>query len=136
MGKSHLDERILPPFKNAVENDYAETVKTPLASDVYDFFALAPAQTKPVGFKIHFAEGNSAAIYYHDFVSPLEYDGKELIEIKIPAATISITGRNLGLLFDYLFENRVAWIKEPDSSFIDVTEDQPDIEKIKIEHKD
>lgn len=136
MAKSTAQDRILPPFKKAAnENASKEAEDQPANADDYLFFGLAHNQANPVGFQITFAAGNVAAIYYHDIISPLEYDGSGIIKISTPSIDIKITGKNLGVLFDFLFESRVAWIKEPDSSFVQPGEDQPEIESIKLEIK-
>jgi len=131
------EERILPPFKRAVtDSPVQETSVQAVTANEYQFFGLAHNQANPIGFKIIFAGGNIAAIQYHDIISPLTYDGQSTIELLTPALSIKIIGKNLGVLFDLLFENRVAWMKEPDSSFIQEARDQPEIEAIKMECKE
>ncbi len=137
MGKSFKDERILPPFRQAATDDAgSETSSGDQNFEEYACFGLAHNQVTPAGFKIIYAAGNTAAVYYHDVISPISYDGKGEIQVKIPGAIIRITGKNLQILFDYFFEARIVWIKEPDSSFVEAGEGQPEIESIKIEPRE
>ncbi len=129
------DQRPLPPFKRAVQwtNNEQEQSKGAAVPDDYACFGLAANQERSFGFKMYFGDGNIAAIYYHDLISPMTYDPEGVIGISLPTATITVIGRNLRPLFDYYFESRVTWVKEPDSSFTHAEKGQPEIERIKIE---
>lgn len=137
MDKQPSGDRVLPPFKKASkEVTDQDNSGQPANTNEYAFFGLAHNQTTPLGFKIFFAAGKIAAIHYHDLISPFEFDGACNIKLKTPALELKITGKNLSILFDHLFENRVAWIKEPDTSFAQVSEGQPEIEAITLEPVD
>jgi hypothetical protein len=140
MGEQATQRRVLPPFKRAVIDDTdtsptMENSAVPPEND-FAFFGLAHNQVSSAGFKIIFAAGNIAAIFYHDIVSPITYDGIGIIELRTPSLVLNITGKNLNPLFDHLFENRVAWIMEPDASFTQVGEGQPEIETITLQLKE
>src|SRR5690606_14687505 len=94
------------------------------------FYGLAHAQVNPVGFKVLFADGRVAFIQYHDIISPLTFDGTGEIELRTPAMSLKITGRNLATLFEHLCAHRVAWVKEPEGSFFQVSEGQAEIDQI------
>jgi|GEM_PF-6899966 len=131
------EERVLPPFRRAVQEELKQEHSSPDApKNEYQFFELARNQVAPVGFKILFGDGRVAGIQYHDIVSPLEYDGAGLITLKTPALQIKITGKNLRPLFDMIFENRVSLLREPDTSFVEVEENQPQIETINLQSKE
>jgi len=137
MAKSSDEDRDIPHFKKTANESFSK--KTPpeeAEANEYIFFGLAHIQVVPVGFKIIFAAGNIAAIHYHDLVSPMTFDGAGVIELRTSLVHIKIKGKNLKTLFDYFIETRIIWIKEPDSSFVQLPKDQPEIESIKIEHKD
>ena len=137
MEKPFKSETVLPPFKKATkESPNAEIISQAANTNEYPFFELAVNQAAPIGFKIFFAGGNAAAIQYHDIISPLLFDGAGEIELKTPALSIKIMGKNLRVLFDHFFENRVVWIKEPDSSFVQLSEDQPEITTITLVYKE
>lgn len=135
MAKSNSEERIIPSFKQASTPDFETKYGKSEAPEAYDFFSLSDPTVKPLGFRVFFASGGIAAFYYHDLVSPMRYDGRELIEINFPSFTIRITGKNLETLFDYFFAQRVLWIKEPDTSFIEEHEHKPSIQSVSIEDK-
>jgi hypothetical protein len=131
------EERVLPPFRRAANDSTTQDASAQVPHQKeYEFFGLAHSQASTIGFKIMFAGGNIAAIQYHDIISPLEYDVQGLITIRTLSVNITIKGKNVQELFDYLFENRVVWMKEPDSSFTQVPDGQPEIETIKLEIKE
>ena len=131
------EERILPPFKRAAKEELPqERSDQEAVPDANPFFELAHHQVTPVGFKILFGDGRVAGIQYHDIISPLEYDGAGLITLRTRGAVISIKGKNLSGLFDFLLQNRVSLLREPDSSFMQGPEDQAEIETITLELKD
>lgn len=90
-------------------------------------YGLAHAQVNPVGLRVLFADGRVAFVQYHDLVSPLTFDGAGEIELRTPAMSLKISGRNLAALFDHLCSHRVAWVREPEGSFFQSAEGQAEI---------
>ena len=86
-----------------------------------------------LALKLIMEDGSQLEIQYHEFVSPMKFDGATLIEISTPTLSIKINGKNLQSIFDYLMEHRLVWIKEPDSSMVETKEGEAEIEKIEIE---
>lgn len=86
-----------------------------------------------LALKLIMENGSQLAIQYHEFVSPMKFDGATLIEIATPTLSIKINGSNLQSIFDYLMEHRLVWIKEPDSSYTETKKGEAEIEKIEVE---
>ena len=63
----------------------------------------------------------------------MEYDGASKITISTTRLSITIQGKNLDDLFDYIIQHQVKWIKEPDASFMEVLEEMMEISYIKFE---
>lgn len=124
---------ILPPFRRSASPGARESTDAAQAQN--SFYGLAHAQVNPVGFKAIFASGNVAFIQYHDIISPLTFDGTCEIELRTPAMSLKITGRNLATLFEHLCSHRVAWVREPEGSFIEAAEGQAEIEVIKLDFR-
>ena len=72
-------------------------------------------------------------IQFHDLFSPLRCICAVKIELSTSYLEITISGKNLGCLIDYLAEHRLVWIKEPDSDFVKVDEGDVEINKNGIE---
>ena len=83
-------------------------------------------------FKIIKADGKQLMIQYHELISPMLFDGVKEIELFTPHINIKITGKNLQNLYDYIGLNRLVWIKEPDSDFIETEKGEVIIENIEV----
>ncbi len=88
-----------------------------------------------LALKIIMEDGKQYIIQYHEINSPMKYDGATTIKLNTPSVTITITGKRMDDIIDYLAEHRLVWIKEPDSDFTQTEENEPEIEKIIIEEK-
>jgi hypothetical protein len=103
-----------------------------------DFTFYGITQTKggdpeiSLGLKIIKANGEQYIIQYHELISPIHYDGATTIKLLTPSISITITGKNLDDVIDYLAEHRLMWIKEPDSDFVEVKEGEVEISSIVI----
>ena len=106
-----------------------------------DFTFYGITQTKAgdaeisLALKIIKANGEQLVIQYHEFISPMRFDGVGLIHLSTPSLSIKIKGKNLDDIIDYLAEHRLVWIKEPDSDFMEVKEGEAEIETIEVSEK-
>jgi len=104
-----------------------------------DFTFYGVTQTKAgepeisISFKIIKADGRQLIIQYHELISPMEFDGANEIVLSTLNMKITIKGKNLSNIIDYLSEHRLMWIKEPDSDFVHVKEGEVEVESITIE---
>ena len=90
-----------------------------------------------IALKIITESGEQLLINYHEIISPTRCSPNfDKIKLSTLNLAISITGKNLADLLDYLAEHRVVWMKAPDSDFMKVEkEDEAEIESITIEEK-
>jgi len=106
-----------------------------------DFTFYGITQTKSGSAEISLAlkiikeTGEQLIVQYHEFMSPMRFDGATTIKLATPSLTIKIVGKNLTDIIDYLAEHRLVWITEPDSDFTQVKEGEVEIESIEIKEK-
>ena len=138
---SHQEEvgkRNIPTLINRKNQPYVKpSVIRP--SDNYTFYGVTKTKAGEaeisLALKIILENGSQLIVHYHEINSPMRYDGATTIELNTSALSIIITGKNLADLIDYLAEHRLVWIKEPDSDFIQVANNEPEIEKIEVKEK-
>jgi len=100
-----------------------------------DFTFYGITQTKSGSAEISLAlkiikeTGEQLIVQYHEFMSPMRFDGATTIKLATPSLTIKIVGKNLTDIIDYLAEHRLVWITEPDSDFTQVKEGEVEIEE-------
>ncbi|MEL6719753.1 MAG: hypothetical protein AAFO82_01800 [Bacteroidota bacterium] len=89
-----------------------------------------------IAFKIILQNGEQHIFQYHELVSPMVFNGSSKIVLNTSSLSITIEGKKLNLILDYLSEHRLMWIKEPDSEFMQITyEWEAEINKIIIEER-
>lgn len=86
-----------------------------------------------LALKLVSATGSQRAVHYHDIVSPMDFDGNCEIILLTTAIKITIKGKNLEKLYDYIIQHRVMWVKEPQTSFMDIDENEVEISAIHFE---
>jgi hypothetical protein len=105
-------------------------------SSDYPFYGVTKTvrgePTLSMALKIILKDGRQFAFNYHELVSPIEYDGASEISIQTLSKTITIEGRNLEQLFDYILEHRLVWMKEPDSSLVIANDNEVQISAISV----
>ncbi len=87
----------------------------------FEFFGVTQSRTgtpeTAKAIKIILSSGEQLVIKYHEVGCPITYDGTGKIEFTIAGTSkITIHGNNLEAILDYLAEERLMWIKEPESS--------------------
>lgn len=98
------------------------------------FFGIADDREGNVlALKFISESGEQKAIHYHDIVSPMDFNGNNKIVLNTPRVTITIRGKHLEDLFDYILQHKVKWIEEPQSSFPDVEEGMLEINSLRFE---
>ena len=89
-----------------------------------------------IAFKIILQNGEQHIFQYHELVSPMVFNGSSKIVLNTSSLSITIEGKKLNLILDYLSEHRLMWIKEPDSEFMQIAyEWEAEIDKIIIEER-
>lgn len=89
-----------------------------------------------IAFKIILQNGEQHIFQYHELVSPMVFNGSSKIVLNTSSLSITIEGKKLNLILDYLSEHRLMWIKEPDSEFMQISyEWEAEIDKIIIEER-
>ena len=98
------------------------------------FFGISDERTGNVlALKLVSSSGTQKAVHYHDIHSPMDFNGESEIILLTTALKITIKGRNLEQLFDYIIQHRVLWIKEPQDSFAVPEESEVEINTIHFE---
>lgn len=82
---------------------------------------------------IQFQNGKQKAIPY-TYLSGMEYDPSEGITLEFMEKKITILGRNLDKLYEYLLLHRVNYLKENVGDLDDTPENQLFIEEIKLDN--
>lgn len=86
-----------------------------------------------IALKFIIESGEQRAIHYHDILSPMDYNGENEIIISTTRLKVTINGKNLDDLFDYIIQHRVKELKEPRNSFTEVGEHEVEISSIRFE---
>lgn len=98
------------------------------------FFGIADENAgNAIALKFIFQLGEQRAIHYHDILSPMDYNGDNEIILSTTRSKIIINGKNLDKLFDYIIQHRVLFLKEPQDSFIEVSEGEVEISSIRFD---
>ena len=98
------------------------------------FFGISEERVGNVlALKLVTATGSQRAVHYHDIVSPMDFDGESEIILMTNGIKITINGKNLEKLYDYIIQHRVMWVKEPQQSFVELEESQVEISAIRFE---
>jgi len=83
-------------------------------------------------------DGSRFGIFYMEIRSPIHFnlgeDGSgQKIVLNVSSSEITIEGKHLSPIYEYILEQRIVWLKESDSSFSgDGEENEPVIERIEI----
>ena len=105
-------------------------------SDNFTFYGITKTKGGDaeisLALKLIMENGSQLIIQYHELNSPMKYDGATTIELATTTLSITITGKRLDDIIDYLAEHRLVWIKEPDSDFTEIEEAEAEIEKIEV----
>lgn len=124
-------------------NNYGISDKVPIRKSKDSAFygvTFDQAGRHPISLAIDFfrKDGSRFGIFNMEINSPILFDlGGEIkpqsILLKTNSIEITIEGRNLQKVYEYILEQRLVWVKEPDSSHTEIKEGEVEIEKIEIE---
>ncbi|MFK7979276.1 MAG: hypothetical protein AB8G86_04805 [Saprospiraceae bacterium] len=89
-----------------------------------------------LALKLILQDGEQLVIQYHELQSPVRFKPSDILTFSTPTLSITIEGKNLESILDYIAEHRLVWIKEPDNSFIQTKDGEPEVTSIKIEEKE
>lgn len=89
-----------------------------------------------LSLKIIRPDGSQLAINYHEFTSPLKFNGKTEIELNTPTLLIKIEGNHLEKLFDYILENAVVWIEDRGETITEDVKGGVVIDLIEVKEKE
>lgn len=100
-------------------------------SDDIRYYGIEPQITaRALMFELRTKDGKRTA-YSYSYMTEANYEPEKGITINVSDVVITITGRNLGEIFNYLVSNRLTYIQE-DYSGIDDGESQLFIESIGV----
>lgn len=85
-----------------------------------------------IALKLILKDGQQLVFQYHELLSPMLFDGVSKITLKTLSTEITIEGKNLDRVIDYLAEHRLMWLKEPDTDWGEVEEGEVKIESIEV----
>lgn len=90
------------------------------ASKSFTYYGITISKSgvlpQSLALKIILQDGSQQAINYHEFISPLKFNGKTEIELQTSSIKVKIIGNHLEKLFDYILENAVVWIENKGES--------------------
>jgi hypothetical protein len=99
----------------------------------YYGYTFDQAGRHPISLAIDFMtkDGDRFGVFYMEIQSPIQFqlgDGvtEQKIQIQTHSNEISIEGRKLAPIYEYLLEQRLVWLKEEDSTF------EPNIEDSQV----
>lgn len=106
--RDKIAQRIQEKENAALNNDdLADNVEAFVSSE---FFGVENVRSSPACLDLRFADGSFKAIPY-SYIMEINFNPGEGIEIVSTSKKVSITGRNLKLLYTYLTSYRVKYIK-------------------------
>lgn len=120
-------EQVLERQGNNNESVITEDLEGDFACE---YFATDNIHRLPACLDLRFADGKRKALPYCYFVE-MHFDTENGIEITTSTKKVTISGRNLSKLFDYLVAYRVRYITSHVG--VDINEDGIFIQKITVE---
>ena len=126
-------------FANKLKPDYIRRAKD---RKFYGYTFDQANGRHPLSLALDFftKDGNRFGIYYMEIASPVLFDlgtegsGQKIV-LRVSSSEITIEGKHLSPIYEYILEQRLVWLKEQDVSFVEVVEDEPVIEKIEVKDR-
>ncbi len=102
-------------FKQRLEQDKETSAGKEMAAEpadnfVNEYFAKSNIGSFPACLDLRLSNGKRKALPY-SFFTEINFDNEAAIEIFTASKKITITGRNLATLFDYLATYRVKYVR-------------------------
>ena len=105
----------------------------------YQFYGITKTKAGDavlsLALKLILEDGEQIIIQYHELQSPIRFKPADIITFSTSTLSVTIEGKNLEPILDYISEHRLVWIKEPDNSFGQGNDNEPEVTNIKIEEK-
>lgn len=95
------NNQLAPPMQQIVAD---EEISTP-------FFGISGNRGIPTALSLMFKDGCSKAIPY-SYITEMDFRPSEGVEISTTSKRLLITGRNLKIIFDYLVQFKVRYLRE------------------------
>ena len=137
--KTYTEDRTIPDLNLAQQTEAKPfESSTSLETENFTCFGITPINTHALALKVIFSNGSQILVQYSRVLSPITYNGSNELALNTSTLRLEITGRDLAPLFDYLGEQRLAWIKSSDlDSFSDsimMRSGEPDIQGIQLKN--
>lgn len=127
------------PFSS---DDKVQTIRKAKERQFYAYTFDQRDGRHPLSLALDFfiKDGNRFGIFYMEITSPVLYSlgsgaTAQSVTIRTSTAEITIKGKNLSPIYEYILEQRLVWLKEPDTSFVETGEDEPEIEEIELKER-
>ena len=106
VGKSNI-----PTLLDRKKNQYSKPSSI-RPSDNFTFYGVTKTKGGEaeisLALKLIMENGSQLIIQYHEINSPMKYDGATTIELNTSTLSITITGKRLDDIIDYLAEHRLC----------------------------
>ena len=146
MDSQKEDKKSLPTLINKPKRNIAGKFTQNLAPEAkirnskdYQFYGITKTNagdaTLSLALKLILENGEQLILQYHELQSPIRFKPADLITFSTPTLSVTIEGKKLESILDYISEHRLVWIKEPDNSFGQANDNEPQVTNIKIEEK-
>lgn len=84
-------------------------------------------------FELRTRDGRRSALPY-SYLTRADFDPEKGIEIYVSNVVILVQGRDLEVVYSYLLQNRLTWIRE-DSAGTDIGEDGAFVERLEVKER-
>jgi len=84
-------------------------------------------------FELRTRDGRRSALPY-SYLTRADFDPEKGIEIYVSSVVILVHGRDLEVVYSYLLQNRLTWIRE-DSAGTDTGDDGVFVERLEVKDK-
>ncbi len=103
--------------------------------DDFKFFGIEPQNTgRALLFELRFRSGRRLGFPY-SYLTKLDFEPSEGITIYASDVVILVKGRNLDVVFNYLLQNRLTYIREDETGTDTSSEGETFIESIEIKDR-
>jgi hypothetical protein len=127
------------PFAEKLRGDKLEFIRKAKDRNCYGYTFDQSNGRHPISMALDFftSDGNRFGVFYMEVASPILFslgsNGKpQTITMRIGRNIVEISGKNLSVVYEYILEQRLVWVKENSSSFVQDGGDEPMIEKIEL----
>jgi hypothetical protein len=120
------------PMKSSFVERLKATTEQEVEADKYFGFD-AQANGRALMFELRTRDGRSSALPY-SYMTRADFDPEKGIEIAVSNVVVLVKGRDLGIIYSYLLQNRLTWMRE-DASGTDIGEDGVFVESLEVKER-